>query len=106
VNQYSIELERNNKKLTLAVQSNDTAHVQAQAVDICRAVDATQYLISYEHIDESPLAKLFRDLAFNNFDYKECFEWEGSFCNKTAVLLRIRKTNIRPLFDSSIFRYP
>jgi tRNA threonylcarbamoyladenosine modification (KEOPS) complex Pcc1 subunit len=68
VNQYSIELERNNKKLTLAVQSNDTAHVQAQAVDICRAVDATQYSISYEHIDESPLAKLFRDLAFNNFE--------------------------------------
>ena len=61
MNQYSIELERNNKKLTLAVQSNDTAHVQAQAVDICRAVDAIQYSISYEQIDESPLAKLFRD---------------------------------------------
>jgi hypothetical protein len=82
VNQYSIELERNNKKLTLAVQSNDTAHVQAQAVDICRAVDATQYSISYEHIEESPLAKLFRDLAFNNFKYTECSNWDGSFSNK------------------------
>jgi len=82
VNQYSIKLERNDKILLLAVQSNDTAHVQAQAVDICRAVDATQYSISYEQIKESTLAKLFRDLAFNNFEYTKCFQWQGSFSNK------------------------
>lgn len=82
MNQYSLQLERGGKRIRLALESNDTAHAQAQAVDICRAIDADQYSISYEHIDESPLAKLFRDLAFNNFEYTECFEWQGSFANK------------------------
>lgn len=102
MNQYSIELKNTSKKLVLAVQSNDTAHVQAQAVDICRAVNAEQYSISYEKIEESLIAKLFRNLAFNNFEYTKCFNWEGSFSNKQPCFYVLGK---RIYVRYSILRY-
>lgn len=82
MNKYSIKLEKGKKRTLISLSSNDTAHAQAQAVDICRALNAKHYSINYGEIDESLLSKLFKDLAFNNFKYTECSEWKGSFCNK------------------------
>jgi hypothetical protein len=102
MNKYSLQLERESKKIILSLQSNDTAHVQAQAVDICRAVDANNYSINYGEVNESLLAKLFKDLAFNNFNYTQCREWIGPITNNQPCTYVLGK---RVYIRNAILKY-
>jgi len=87
----SIVFELTNKTLALPLTACDTAHAQAQALDIGRALDCDRYQITYTETSETTLAKLFKDLAFNNFTQQECCEWEGSYTNKVPCFYALGK---------------
>lgn len=83
---HCLSVTHNNKKLDLALTSLDSNHAQAQASDICRALDGDCFSLNYKHTSPSYTSKLFKKLAFNDFTQKECFLWEGSFTNKTPCI--------------------
>lgn len=83
---YCLTLTKNNKKIDIAVTSIDSNHAQAQASDVCRALNADSFELSYKHIEESALAKLFKNLAFSEFSSKECSCWKGSCVNGVPCL--------------------
>lgn len=90
LNTYRLELLRNSVKLSLAVWANESAHAQAQAQDICRALEVDEFNLAYETADPSPLAVLFRQLAFNEFTHESCCEWEKT-CNDAPCIYAFKK---------------
>lgn len=83
LNNYTLIVFKNNKKLFLPIKGNDSNHAQAQAQDIVRALDANELKLNYINSNQNLLSELFEKLAFNSFKFNECFEWEGSYSNKT-----------------------
>ena len=95
---YCLVLERDKKKLELAITANDSNHAQAQASDITRALQADTFSLSYKEVEDNFLALLFRRLAVSDFDHKCCEEWTGSFCNGSPVVYALGcKYYVRPL---------
>lgn len=81
VKDYTLNLLKNNKRTRIQIEANDSAHAQAQAVDICRAVQAGSYQLQYSESNKaqskSKLSELFCKLSTNQFSHKECCLWEG-----------------------------
>ena len=95
---YNLQLNRNNKKLTLAVKANDIAHAQAQSLDIARSLEADKFELTYGKTRLSKLSELFEKLAYNEFDYKNCYRWEGSETNGVPSVYALgRRYYVRPL---------
>lgn len=67
----------------LPLRACDTAHAQAQALDIGRAFENAKYSLSYGQADDSLISELFKKLAFNEFTQQSCELWAGSFVNKS-----------------------
>ena len=95
---YCLVIERDQKKLELAVTANDSNHAQAQAADIVRALQANTFSLSYKSIPESDLAILFRKLAASDYQHQHCEDWTGSFCNGSPVVYALgARYYVRPL---------
>lgn len=88
---YTLVVYRGKSKLTIPISANGTAHAQAQAIDIGRALEATKTKLDYIKTEETPLASLFKNLAFNNYDYKVCVPWSGSFTNAVPCVYALKK---------------
>lgn len=95
---YCLILQRESKKLELAITANDSNHAQAQASDIARALQATTFSLSYKSVAESSLATLFRRLAHSDFDHDCCYRWDGCLCNGSPVVYALgTKYYVRPM---------
>ena len=95
---YCLKLEKNSKKLRIAILANDSNHAQAQASDIVRAFHANTYSLVYEEVNNSELSQFFKRLAFSDFKHSECHEWTGKYCNGSPVVYALgKKYYIRPL---------
>jgi len=95
---YCLVVERNKKKLEVALAAHDSNHAQAQAADIARALQANTFSLSYKNVKEDPLGVLFRRLASSDFEHACCDEWVGSFCNRSPVIYALGcKYYVRPL---------
>ncbi len=81
-NEYTLLLQKNNSKLLIPLKAFDTNHAQAQAKDILRAINTTEFNLIYEKAKSTRLSILFKKLAFNDFCNSECFEWDGTRTNK------------------------
>jgi hypothetical protein len=79
---YVLSLNKCNKKTKLAILANDSAHAQAQALDIIRAFNADGYSLTYGTYKDTDLSRLFCGLAFNTFTHKFCYTWTATECNK------------------------
>jgi hypothetical protein len=88
---HSILFEIKTKKLYLPVCASDTAHAQGQALDIGRALDCDRYEIKYGTAKEGAVSRLFKKLAFNEFNQKSCELWERSFTNNTPCFYALGK---------------
>lgn len=98
IEHYKLTLDRNDKKLKLAVNANDAPHAQAQAVDIARSLKINKFELVYEAEQESQLSQLFTKLAFSDFKHQECFLWGGSYVNNNPVVYTLgQRYYIRPL---------
>jgi hypothetical protein len=84
--EYTLLLKKGAQDFFLRVKACDTAHAQAQASDICRALGAEEFQLTYGNKHKEKLSKLFEDLAFNNFSYNSCCMWEGSFTNNVPCI--------------------
>jgi hypothetical protein len=95
---YSLIVEKNNKQLQLALTANDGLHANAQAIDIARAFKSDAFTLRNEQTNICYLSKLFKKLAYNEFNYKNCEIWNKSFCNNTPVIYVLgTKFYVRPL---------
>jgi len=83
---YKLHVSKNNKNLNLQVQASTAAHAAAQAEDICRALNATSYILHYQETKATKLCTLFKKLAFNLYDSNICEPWEDSFSNNVPCL--------------------
>jgi len=99
---HCLTVRRDGKTIELSLVSHDSNHAQAQARDICRALDAPSFSLSYKEVSESELSELFRRLAFNDFSMKECTPWEGKFTNKTPCVYTLGR---RLYVKSTILKY-
>jgi len=88
---HCLTVFKNNKKFELALTSFDSGHAQAQASDICRALEADSFSLSYKQIDEDCVANLFKKLAFNDFSSKTCAEWTGKYTNDVPCVYLLGK---------------
>lgn len=96
--EYCLQIEKNNKLLELSVTANDAGHAQAQAKDIMRAFCAEKTRLTYKKITESYLSELFKKLAYNEYNHKECSLWTNKFCNGSPVIYALgTKYYVRPL---------
>lgn len=95
---YCLIVERQKKKIELAVVGNDSNHAQAQAADIARALQADTFSLTYKSVRDSTLGVLFQRLASNNFEHAYCDEWHGPFCNGSPVVYALgQRYYVRPL---------
>ena len=83
---YTLELKKENKLQKLSVLAYDTAHAQAQGVDITRSIGADEQSLAYIETKQDYLSQLFQNLAYNTFNNAECYEWNGSISNKTPCI--------------------
>lgn len=90
-NHYQLVLRKGKQKLSLPISANDTCHAQAQAEDICRALEGDQFELNYWECKDTPLSILFKKLAANDFTHPDCFLWNGSFCNNVPCVYVFRK---------------
>jgi hypothetical protein len=81
------------KKVAVKLQANDNNHAQAQACDICRAINASEYSLSYEGREDCLLSLYLKKLAYNEFSHEACYEWEGAFTNKNPCVYFFNKRN-------------
>jgi hypothetical protein len=79
---YILVLNKRTKKTKLALAANDSAHAQAQALDIVRAFNADGCSLTYGTCKDTDLSRLFHGLAFNTFTHKSCYSWTSTECNK------------------------
>lgn len=95
---YCLVLARGDVRLELAVSANDSNHAQAQASDIARALQATNFSLAYKSVKESRLSILFKRLASSDFEHTECFEWGGCYCNESPIIYAMKKKYyVRPM---------
>jgi hypothetical protein len=95
---YSLTLTKNDQTLKLRIQANDSNHAQAQALDIRRAFKADSVVLSYRAGDRSEISTLFKRLALNQFEYKDCCTWEGKHFNQCPCIYALKtRFYIRPL---------
>jgi hypothetical protein len=95
---YALRLTKDAQQLTFQLQANDSNHAQAQALDICRAFKADSVVLSYGPTTEGDISVLFKKLAFNHFEYKSCFIWQGkSFKSYPCIYAFKTRFYIRPL---------
>lgn len=88
---YGLIVRHKESSSLLSLTANDSNHAQAQADDICRALQATGFELTYGKKRNTNLSELFKKLAFNDFSYKECFLWEGSVSNKNPCFYIFNK---------------
>ncbi len=77
--QYALNLQKDSIQTQIRIEANDSNHAQAQAVDICRAVQASSYQLAYVAVEPTELSELFKKLAVNDFKHSDCFLWEGKY---------------------------
>ena len=95
---YCLMLERESKRLELAITANDSNHAQAQAADIARALQVDTFALSYKKVKSSSLADLFRRLAESDFKHEVCEDWGGRMCNHSPVIYAMgTKYYVRPM---------
>lgn len=95
---HSLRIGRQGKTLEVSLKANDAGHAQAQASDIARALKADNFSLTYRGVEESPLACLFRRLAYNEFVHTECESWNAKFCNGSPVVYALgEKYYVRPM---------
>jgi hypothetical protein len=95
---YALTLTKNDQSLKFRIKANDSNHAQAQALDIRRAFQADSVVISYGDGKYTDVAELFERLAFNQFEYKECFTWKGKHLNNCPCIYVLKsRFYIRPL---------
>jgi hypothetical protein len=96
--QYSITLETKGAKTVLAITANDAGHAQAQAKDIARALKADRFELHYEEAKETSLSRLFKKLAYNEFEHKTCELWDQGLVNGVPVAyLMNNRFYVRPI---------
>jgi hypothetical protein len=98
---YNAQYARDNTKIIINIEANDSNHAQAQALDIARAIDCKQFHLEYglSFQDNAFMSNLFKMLAFSSFDSKKCSEWDASYTNKNPCLYIFKnRYYIRPLF--------
>lgn len=81
IEEHCLTVKRKGKKVELSVSSLDSNHAQAQAADICRALEGESFSLSYKERSSCYVSELFKRLAFNDFSPKECFLWDGPSAN-------------------------
>lgn len=83
---YKLIVSKDDKRLEISVEANDSNHAQAQASDICRSLLGTGFELTYGVSQGNPLAELFQKLAFNTFTHFGCFTWEGKYTNQSPCV--------------------
>jgi len=91
IDTYGLVVKQNKTVSLISVTANDSNHAQAQADDICRAIQATGFELSYGKKRETNVSELFKKLAFNDFTYKECYLWSGSVSNSNPCFYIFNK---------------
>jgi len=95
---YKLRIFRRRKKLDIAITALDAAHAQGQAMDIARSLDAERFSLVYGKTSETILSNLFRKLAYNDFNHKDCEIWEHSLTNGCPSIYALsRRYYVRPL---------
>jgi hypothetical protein len=101
VERYILRVEKNKKKRQLCVIANNANHANAQAIDIARSLQADVSTLTYGQINICELSLFFKKLAYSEFDRKNCFLWQGKYCNNTPIIYALgTKYYIRPLILS------
>jgi len=96
--EYSLLLSKAQTEVKISIKAFDAAHAQAQALDIARSLEADRFELGYGKAKQNRLSELFEKLAFNDFDHKQCFDWEGSVVNKVPAVYTLGKRfYVRPL---------
>lgn len=91
---YTLELVKNKTKLKISVEAINSAHANAQAQDICKALQADQYTLNYEQTKNTLLSELFKNLANSNYDKHQCCNWEGKHDKDDYPCLYIFKQRV------------
>ena len=78
---YKLRIFRRLKKLDIAITALDAAHAQGQAMDISRSLDAERFSLAYGKTEKTILSELYRKLAYNEFNHKDCEIWDHSLTN-------------------------
>ena len=91
MNQYTLTLFKDKKKIRISVKAHDTNHAQAQAKDIIRAFSGDEFKLDYSKVKDTAVSTLFEQLAFNEFRTDSCLEWEGPFSNNCACIYALNK---------------
>lgn len=95
---YSLLVSKGQTQVKISVKAFDAAHAQAQALDIARSLEADRFELGYGAAKENKLSELFEKLAYNDFDHKKCYDWEGSLVNKVPAVYTLNKRfYVRPL---------
>lgn len=76
---YTLELLKNKVKLKISVEAINSAHANAQAQDICKALQADKYTLNYKQTKNTLLSELFKNLATSNYDKHQCCNWKGKY---------------------------
>lgn len=98
---HTLEILKGENKTLISVKAHGSSHAQAQATDICRALSADGYNLSYKRARPSVLSDLFKKLAFNEYDYSSCFIWKGKTTNNNPCIYTLRRRYyVRPLILS------
>ena len=96
--QYSLLVSKAQTQVKISVKAFDAAHAQGQALDIARSLEADRFELGYGIAKQNKLSELFEKLAYNDFDHKECYEWQGSLVNKVPAVYTLNKRfYVRPL---------
>ena len=77
--QYTLELLKGRNRVNISIEALNSGHANAQAQDICKALQVDKYTMGYEQTEPTVLSDLFKNLATSNYDRKDCAEWEGKF---------------------------
>lgn len=95
---YKVLVTRGATQTELALNAQDAAHAQGQALDIARSLEAEKFELAYGRIKETRLSGLYKKLAYNDFSHEVCCEWDGSFTNGVPSVYALgRRHYVRPL---------
>ena len=90
---YTLTLLKGASKKHLAVEANDIHHAQAQAVDIHRSLGGVAFKLELGESEPTNLSRLFRRLAYNDFNYEDCINW-GDSTNMGNPCLYVHKKRL------------
>jgi hypothetical protein len=94
VKNYTLKLDRDKTTLKLSLEANESGHAQAQASDICRALQANSYQLDYVETESTHISELFNKLAVNDFTYNQCFIWKGRYDKDNYPCLYVFKERL------------